>query len=381
MLEIIYNYSFFFLAIYLTTKTNNYFFKFDEAIFALSLIFHLSLTFIYIKVFSTGDWESYIWEIDDALERVSSTSFLFSSHLIITISAFLQKILLLKQVNIILVFSLLSFFGIAIFLKNLFQLGFQDKYMYLFLFIPSIHFWTCIPGKDSIIIFCTSFFFYFYINKKIFIPIIFLLIIGLLRPHVGAIFFISFLTTEFLTTKGFYKKIFIFFLFLLSCYTFLLSKRTGSYFIISTHELSRSVNFGGNLFFKMLAQLNNISEKFSTTGSAYESGLFLSNIFKYILFPPEFIFKKTSAYITFSILIETSTFILISTLISFHTKILSIDKKLLYFLSISISLYLLILPQVFFNYGLNIRQKWMIVPFIIYFSFLVRNLFVKIKKT
>lgn len=381
MLEVVYNYLFILLAIYLTIKTNDYFFKFDKIIFPLFLILHLFLTFVYIYLFPTGDWETYLWSIDDALVRVSTSSFLFSSHLIVTISAVLQKILFLKQVNIILFFSLMSFFGIAIFLKNLFQLGFQDKYMYLFLFIPSIHFWTCVPGKDSVILFCTSTFFYFYLNKKIFTSIIFILIIGLLRPHIGAMFFIAFLTTEFLTIKGFYKKLVLFLLFLLSCYIFLFSKRTGSYFIISSHELYRSMNFSENILIKMLAQLNNISQKFNTSETAYQSGSFLSNIFKYIFFPPEFIFKKTSAYVTFSILIEISTFILISTLISFHRKILSIDKKLLYFLSIIILLYLLVMPQVFFNYGLNIRQKWMILPFIIYFSFLVRNLFVKINRT
>ena len=89
MLEVVYNYLFILLAIYLTIKTNDYFFKFDKVIFPLFLILHLFLTFIYIYLFPTGVWETYLWSIDDALVRVSTSSFLFSSHLIVTISAFL----------------------------------------------------------------------------------------------------------------------------------------------------------------------------------------------------------------------------------------------------------------------------------------------------
>ena len=78
--------------------------------------------------------------------------------------------------------------------------------------------------------------------------------------------------------------------------------------------------------------------------------------------------------------VEIATFIYITFIISNHKKKVEIDKKITCFLIISVLFYLITMPQVLFNFGLNIRQKWMILPFVIYLSFSLKNLLVKINK-
>ena len=124
----------------------------------------------------------------------------------------------------------------------------------------------------------------------------------------------------------------------------------------------------------------NIAQKYGLSNSTYDAGNILSNIFAYVLFPLDFILKPNSIFIDILIIAEIICLIFIIFLILKNSKISIIDNRLIYFLSTCLLLYLFILPQVFFNYGINVRQKWMILPFFIYFSFLVRNLFVKINK-
>ena len=82
-----------------------------------------------------------------------------------------------------------------------------------------------------------------------------------------------------------------------------------------------------------------------------------------------------------SLLILLLESILIFKLISLYQNKynIKIDKKIIYFLLICCCFYLLTIPQFLFNFGLNTRQKWMIIPFLIYLSFLLKNLLAKIK--
>ena len=79
-------------------------------------------------------------------------------------------------------------------------------------------------------------------------------------------------------------------------------------------------------------------------------------------------------------MVELFTLLFVVILIKKNKKNIKLDKKLMYFLLACALIYLLILPQALFNFGVNIRQKWMIVPFLIYLSFFLKNLFVKLNK-
>lgn len=374
MLNIVYNYLFIFFLIYSTFQTNKYFFKFNNLIFTSSLFFHLFLTVIYIYFFPKGDWDTYIWLSSFGIEELT-VHYFFSSHFIKTFIVLLQKFLFLNQYTVMLIFSLVSFFGIVIFVKNLIKLGLEKKFAYFLLFIPGIHFWTGVPGKDAIILFSLSCFFYLYIDKKFYYSLLFIIIVTLIRPHIGAVFLLSIAITEFIVIKQAYKKLIVFLIACATIYGLLHYPRTSGFFMLrSDSEVS------DNIIFPMLKYLNALSIKYSLANSSYESGNIVSNVFSYILFPIDFIYKSNSVFISFSILAETLTFIVISSVILRNKNIVNVDKKLIYFLSIIVLIYCLILPQVFFNYGLNIRQKWMILPFLIYLSLLIKNLFVKINR-
>jgi len=375
MLNILYNYIFFVFIIYFTLKINKHYFNYDNLVYVSSLFFHLSITLIYINVFTTGDWDNYIQVpfIGINYGEFTTASF-FSSTLVKSFSFFLSKLLFLNAVNEILVFSLISFFGIILFVNNLIKLGFEKKLAYFLLFIPSLHFWTGIPGKDSLILLFLSFFFHFYIDRKIFLSLFFLFLVFLIRPHIGLIFFVSLIIAEFISLKGFYKKLSILFFSCITFYLILTAERTRGFFLKSENVLS------DNFFLKIANQLVNIAQKYGLSNSTYDAGNILSNIFAYVLFPLDFILKPNSIFIDILIIAEIICLIFIIFLILKNSKISIIDNRLIYFLSTCLLLYLFILPQVFFNYGINVRQKWMILPFLIYYSFLLKNLFVKINK-
>lgn len=379
MLNLIYNYLFIFLIIYLTISANKKFFKFNDYVYILSLFFHLTLTITYIKLFPISDWDSYLWYANFGIKELASVSF-FSTHFINTLIVVLQKFLFLKQINVILIFSIMSFFGIVIFINNLVKLGFEKKYACLLLFIPSIHFWTGIPGKDALILFCLSCFFSFYIDRKLLISSFFILIVFLVRPHIGSVFFVSIALAELILVKGLHKKLSIVILTSLFIFGLLYFKRTQTFFLGTADPYTNTFFFSDNIFYQMLSHLNALSQKYPFSNSAYTSGNILINTFNYLVFPIELIFRETSKILTLSILLEIFTFIFVIGLILKNKQNVNIDKRIVYFLLFSVIIFCLILPQTFFNFGINIRQKWMILPFLIYLSLLARNLFVKTNK-
>tara|TARA_B100000989_G_C19403136_1_gene410880 strand:- start:193 stop:786 length:594 start_codon:yes stop_codon:yes gene_type:complete len=196
----------------------------------------------------------------------------------------------------------------------------------------------------------------------------------MIRPHIGLIFLISIALTEFILIQKYRNKFLMLLITIVCFYGIINFPKTQGFF------LNNSLVLSDNIFLQILNQLNAISQKYNSSNSFYGGGNILSNIFNYIFFPTDFIFKKTSLFIDFSIYLEICTSIFISALILKHKKELIIDKKIIYFLSICVLLYLFVMPQVFFNYGLNIRQKWMILPFVIYLLFLLKNLLVKMNK-
>ena len=177
---------------------------------------------------------------------------------------------------------------------------------------------------------------------------------------------------EFFSIKG-HKKIIIIIISLVAFYLYFNSGFASGY-LVDKHSFSE------NIIIKMFSKLSEISQKFSNSATSYQSSNIYFNIFNYILFPLEFTFKNNSLLINLTIMLEALTLIYVLILISAHRQKIYTNKKLIYFLTSFSLIYLMILPQVLFNFGLNTRQKWMIIPFLIYLIFLLKNLIVKIKK-
>ena len=361
-----------FFLFYLTVKFNSIYFKIDKYKFLIFLIYHLFLTGFYIFVFQDkpADYQKYI-----ELKYMKPFSFGVSfttTELVYTFISFFKKILLFDKLNIIILFSLISFFGILIFVENLIKIGTDKKIAYLIYFVPGFHFWTCYPGKDSLILIALSCFFKFYIDRKFIISMCFIFIVLLIRPQIGIIFFLSIAITEFILSNW-SKKIITLLISFLFFYLILNLDFSSGY-------ITNKLILSDNVLIQMLAKINSLSLKFWGTASSYNPGNFLINIFNYIFFPIEFIFKNNTLLINITILVEIITTIYLSILIFKQKKKFNFEKKIIYMLLICSTIYLMILPQTFFNFGLNVRQKWMIIPFIIYLSFFLKNLFVKTKK-
>ena len=375
MLSLLYNNIALLIIFIITLKINSKYFKLDTLLFNSFLFYHGLFTLLYLFAFNgkSADYYSYLNLVNTPIlhDYIDPYSFLSSNFVYQIINLF--KYLFLNDFNTIVIFSLISFFGIIIFIQNLIKLGMEKKFAYIMFFIPGVHFWTSILGKDSLIFFFLSCFFYFYINKKFFYSIIFILLAFLIRPHIGLMFLISITITEFFLIKGLKKYIFVF-----SSLSFLILIFNLPF--INNLFLNSSQLLTDNLIIKIFHELSNISQKFLLSSSYYEPSSIYVNMFNYIVFPLPFILSNNSFVTNSFILMEFLTLIFVITLIIKNKKSIEIDKRVIYFLSISVLVYLMIMPQIFFNFGLNSRQKWMIIPFIIYFFVLLKNLFVKTKK-
>ena len=372
MLSFLYNFiiiNFFFF--YFINKLNLKYFKLNNNLFIIFLSYHLFLTAFYVFVFKDGaaDYKTYL---DLSTIKKFHLRYLTSSDLVNYIVGIFKYVLKFNDLNIITIFSLISFVGINIFIKNLVMIGIEKKVAYILMFLPGIHFWTSIPGKDCLILFFLSCFFYVYLKKKISLSVLFIFLVFLIRPHIGLIFFISILAAELITMKG-YKKILIFLLSLF-CLYLMLNFSGAKHFFVSDNSIS------DNLIVQMLMQLQDYAGKYAQSDTYYENSNLLFNVINYIFFPLKFLTRDNSILVNISILIEILSLIFIIHLTYIQKNKLIYDKKIIYFLSICIMIYILIIPQTLFNYGINIRQKWMIIPFLIYFIFLLKNLLVRINR-
>ena len=280
---IIVNFFFF----YIIKKINDNYFRLKNKFYFIVLLYHLGITTFYIVIFKNGaaDYKTYLalTTFDGFFERAY-----VSSDLITTFIAFLKLILNFSDLNIVILFSLISFIGTIFFYKNLISIGLTKKLAQLLIFIPSMHFWTCPVGKDSLIFLFLNWFFYLYVNKKLYFAILLIFFTFLIRPHIGVIFFSSFLITELFLIKG-HKKFLIFILFLAIFYL-ILTTGSVSYFFISTDTLST------NPIINVFHRISVFMDKFGVSDTSYENSNFIINIFSYIFFPLEFILKKKFIY-------------------------------------------------------------------------------------
>ena len=373
MLNFVYNFLIInFFYIFLILKWNSVFLGFNKKSYIIFAIYHFLLTLTYIFIFSNADadYKTYL-ELKHA-KPFDIYVFLTTTEFVYSIIYCLKNFLYLIDLNILFFFSIISFFGISIIVKNLMIIGVEKKNALYFFLIPGIHFWTSVPGKDSLILFFLAFFFYFYLNRKLLISCFFIILVLLIRPHIGVIFLLSLVVSEFFFIKG-YKRLIVILVSLLFFYFIFTAGFSSGYF--------KNPDFvSENFFLQMINQLNSQLHKFETSSTYYESTNIYLNIFNYVIFPIKFIFKNNSLTINLSIMLEVYSFMLIIFLIIKQKSEIKLKKNVIIFLIMCTFFYLMLLPQVFFNYGLNVRQKWMIVPFLIYLSFFIKNLFLKINK-
>ena len=126
--------------------------------------------------------------------------------------------------------------------------------------------------------------------------------------------------------------------------------------------------------------LKYIINKYTNSSTSYENTNFILNIFNYVFFPLEFLLKQNSLAVNSSIMMQIISVVIIINFIFLKKSKIKLDNKIFTFLIFLNLIYFSILPQMLFNYGLNVRQKWMILPFLIYLLLFLANLVVQRKK-
>ena len=220
----------------------------------------------------------------------------------------------------------------------------------IFCFVPSLTFWTLAPGKDSICFFAISFALYEYVKlndnslKLNFNIIISILLLFLIRPHVGASFILAysiFYLTQIKKKKDLYIRLTI--LSILSLTSLIILP------FLQKFASIENVNF--------LDSISLLEERFSLLNTTQVNANYIGRVFFY-LFTPLPLIKFSPLYIADYI---NSFFI-----IYFLFTILKDQKSHRNILSNPLFIYsmilLLLLPLITFNPGVAARQKWMVLP-------------------
>tara|TARA_Y100001978_G_scaffold201248_1_gene219177 strand:+ start:12516 stop:13622 length:1107 start_codon:yes stop_codon:yes gene_type:complete len=222
----------------------------------------------------------------------------------------------------------------------------------IFCFLPALSFWTCAPGKDSIIFLVITYGLYSYLKLndnsfKVSIKIIitaFLLL--LIRPHVGAslaLGYIIFFTNQIKKKKYLYIRVII----------LLIVSVT---FWISIPLLLDFVGIGSN---NILDGLYLLEERFSQTSiqEVNTSSNYIMRII-FFLFTPLPLISLNPLYLADYINTFFITYYLF-TIIKGQKSYRNIINNPFFLFSVIL---IFVLPLTIYNQGIASRQKWMVLP-------------------
>ena len=267
----------------------------------------------------------------------------------------------LVEFTIVFFFSTVGLIGVLFFYLNLVKLGIKKKYSYLFIFLPGLHIWTSLPGKDVLIFTSLSIFFYCMMNSRKFLCFLLIIFTFLIRPITGTIFFLAFFLNEFFKLPINLKLFILSFLILV---IFLFQESVGPYF----HYDSLSILFKKYIY------------KYEYTTLHYLPSNIISNIFAYVIVPLDILLiEKKSFYLLFLLINELFLIFLLIFLLKKINNPVYFSRDTFIFCILVCVIYLSIYPNFLFNFGIVIRQKWQIIPFLIYLIIFLKSLSLKRK--
>ena len=162
-------------------------------------IYHLAFSYLAYQYLlkNNGDALQY-WFVGKDHSQISWLDFLKPGTDIIKLFTFpLVKYLHLPFWSGFLLFGLISYFGFYKLVKLLWKLSAENNWLkalsVVLLFLPNLHFWTGIPGKEPIIFLLMVVLTGMVFNKKIFSWkfLLTLFAIALIRPHVAAVILVA----------------------------------------------------------------------------------------------------------------------------------------------------------------------------------------------
>ena len=287
----------------------------------------------------------------------------------ILIVRYLSNPFQLTFISVTVLFGLISYTGLLILYwlirKSIEDYNKFDIYLIrIFFFFPSLHFWQMSMSKDSLIFFCICLFILFQSNikKYFYLGLFSLIIVFLIRPYLIP-FFLFFTLLIFLFEKQINIKFKILIFILLQIPLFIILQYSFAYVGINLY------NFDINNPFSFYYKIRTIIEESRLVALNQSAGInknnlsFIYQIFIY-LFGPINIFIDNTFYKIASFENIILFFYIIIMII--NKKINNIDLfKTILFLTFVCLLILLALRTA--NYGISMRQKWMILPFLIIF--------------
>lgn len=287
---------------------------------------------------------------------------------IMFITTFFVQIFGFSYLGVSLIFNFIGYVGLVCFDASLTAIIRKKPlrpYLNYIVFLPSISFWSCAIGKDTLSFLSVSLALYGSLNtiKNLKIVFISIFIMFLVRPHIALIMIISFVLSLIVNNKvSKSKKIFLVF-FIISLlpilYTFVMD-----YVGLGTDFSARDLNNYTQ---------SRIDANLGGGGAVNISDLsFPMKLFTYMYRP--FIFEAHSfqslmASIENLILLLATFFAIIK---YFRAKRIEFNCNVNYLVAYFI-LTLIVLSLTTSNLGIAVRQKWMFTPIIIYFIVLILN--------
>ncbi len=281
------------------------------------------------------------------------------------ITSLLIRLFNFSYFNTFLFFHFIGFLGIIVFIKNIYEININNKnnlIIFLILLLPSMHFWTNGIGKDPLTFLFTNLFIYSWLkiyNRSLLLitSIIFMFFI---RPYIGvAMISCSFMSILFSKNFEIKTKIIIFFVLTLPALILIKSviDRIGFGGIFQFETLT----FNLNVFVEYMERRNFVT---SLSDTSYVNNYFnplLNYYFKPNIFDINNIFSLIIAF--------ENLFIFIILIISILNIPFSIKFGNFKFFNFPIFFYFIftsiILSYSVSNYGLAMRQKWMLMPILL----------------
>jgi len=332
-------------------------------------LWHLFFTYIYYLQSLSGQIDvNYYFQRSLDPQQLN----FFGSKFIFFLTSIFSQSLSFNFFNTFFIFSLFGYLGILFFATSLFYIQSykKGKYNYLLVliivFFPSLHFWSSAIGKDSLMFLAVGLIIWSGVKLNL-RKIWFLfssVLITLIRPHVGALLFLSFYSNTLFKDSikiNKYLKLLIFLAPLLF-FTFLP-------IVISNYFNLPSLSISG--FIDYLE----IRTEFTQTGSLALDITSINPLMRPFIFLYGPVFLKGSSLFYLLIFIE-NVFLITLTIISFK-NILNNNFRFknipnfLFFTFPILTLFLLSFSVG--NVGIALRQKWMIIPFL--YIYLINNIF------
>jgi hypothetical protein len=301
----------------------------------------------------------YLWATTDIFYEISIKSHFYLIYLV----RFLNLTLGFNYIQICLIFNIIGSIGLIFLvsiLQNIFYKNYTntDRLIILFLILfPSLNFYTSSIGKDAIIITASSMFLYsiLRINNRILLFIFSIVIITVIRPYVGFFIFFAFMIFYVLNIFKFHFILNSFILFFIA-----LSFTFGS----STFLTEYNIKFNNIDFIYQFIESRQNSYQQSNTYTNLQEMFFLFRPISYLFRP--FIFEVNNPLMLVAGL-ENLFLLFVFCYYILRINIKNIfNNKDLQFIFIFSTVFLIFLSNVTPVLGMAVRQKWMILIFMIY---------------